>query len=50
MNALPVRWLEAIDLANAVLYLASDEARYVSGTTHVVDAGPISPFKIPHPA
>ncbi len=50
MNALPVRWLEAIDLANAVLYLASDEARYVSGTTHVVDAGSISPFKIPHPA
>jgi NAD(P)-dependent dehydrogenase (short-subunit alcohol dehydrogenase family) len=28
-----------IDIANALLYLASDEARYVSGHTLVVDAG-----------
>lgn len=48
MNAMDVNWLEAIDLANAVLYLASDETRYVTGTTHVVDAGSTAPFKIPH--
>jgi NAD(P)-dependent dehydrogenase (short-subunit alcohol dehydrogenase family) len=28
-----------IDVANALLYLASDEARYVTGHTLVVDAG-----------
>ena len=28
-----------IDIANALLYLASDEARYVTGHTLVVDAG-----------
>jgi hypothetical protein len=31
-----------------MLHLASDEARYVTGTTHVVDAGALAPFKIPH--
>ena len=30
---------EAIDIANAALYLASDEARYISGHVLVVDAG-----------
>ena len=30
---------EAIDIANALLYLASDEARYVTGHTLVVDSG-----------
>jgi SDR family mycofactocin-dependent oxidoreductase len=48
MHALPVPWVEAIDISNAVLWLASDEARYVTGTTQVVDAGVMSPFKIPH--
>jgi NAD(P)-dependent dehydrogenase (short-subunit alcohol dehydrogenase family) len=48
LNALPVPWVEAIDISNAVLYLASDEARYVTGTTHAVDAGSLLPYKIPH--
>jgi SDR family mycofactocin-dependent oxidoreductase len=47
MTALNVPWLEAIDISNAVLWLASDEARYVTGTTQVVDAGTQFPFKIP---
>jgi (+)-trans-carveol dehydrogenase len=39
---------EPIDISNAVLWLASDEARYVTGTTQVIDAGATAPFKIPH--
>jgi SDR family mycofactocin-dependent oxidoreductase len=49
MSAMPVPYLEPKDTSNAVLYLASDETRYVTGTTHVVDLGALSPFKIPHP-
>jgi SDR family mycofactocin-dependent oxidoreductase len=46
LNALPVPWVEAVDISNAVLYLASEEARYVTGTTMVVDAGAIAPYKV----
>jgi NAD(P)-dependent dehydrogenase (short-subunit alcohol dehydrogenase family) len=38
-NALPVPWVEPIDISNAVLWLASDESRYVTGVTLPVDAG-----------
>ena len=48
LNAFKIPWVEAIDVSNAVLWLASDEARYVTGTTQVVDAGLLFPFKIPH--
>ena len=48
MNALRVPWIEEIDVSNVVLFLASDETRYMTGTTQVVDAGASSPFKIPH--
>ncbi|MGY1743481.1 MULTISPECIES: mycofactocin-coupled SDR family oxidoreductase [unclassified Blastococcus] len=39
LNTLPVPWLEPVDISNAVLWLASDEARYVTGVTLPVDAG-----------
>jgi (+)-trans-carveol dehydrogenase len=37
--ALPIPWVEAVDIANAVLFLASDEARYITGVPLPVDAG-----------
>jgi (+)-trans-carveol dehydrogenase len=39
LNTLPIRWVEARDISNAVLFLASDEARYITGVTLPVDAG-----------
>ncbi|HWG63900.1 MAG TPA: SDR family oxidoreductase [Streptosporangiaceae bacterium] len=39
MNAIPVPWVEPIDVSNAVLFLASDKARYVTGRQLTVDAG-----------
>jgi SDR family mycofactocin-dependent oxidoreductase len=39
LNSLPIPWVEAMDISNAVLFLASDEARYVTGLTMTVDAG-----------
>ena len=39
MNLLPVPWVEAVDISNAVLWLASDESRYVTGLEVKVDAG-----------
>jgi SDR family mycofactocin-dependent oxidoreductase len=41
-NLLPVPWIEPEDVANAVLYLASDKARYVTGAPLVIDAGLLS--------
>ena len=38
-NLLPVPWIETQDVAEAVLYLASDRARYVTGAQLVIDAG-----------
>ncbi|TFD85941.1 mycofactocin-coupled SDR family oxidoreductase [Cryobacterium serini] len=39
LNALPVPWVEPVDISNAVLFLASDEARFITGVTLPVDAG-----------
>jgi SDR family mycofactocin-dependent oxidoreductase len=39
INALPVPWVEPVDISNAVLFLASDESRYVTGVSLPVDAG-----------
>jgi SDR family mycofactocin-dependent oxidoreductase len=38
-HLLPVPWLEPSDISNAVAWLASDEARLVTGVTLPVDAG-----------
>ena len=39
LHVLPVAWIDAEDISNAVLYLVSDEGRYVTGSTLAVDAG-----------
>jgi (+)-trans-carveol dehydrogenase len=39
LNVLPIPWVEPVDISNAVLWLASDESRYVTGITLPVDAG-----------
>jgi (+)-trans-carveol dehydrogenase len=39
LNALPIPWVEPVDISNAVLFLASDEGRYITGVTFPVDAG-----------
>ena len=36
---MPIPWLDATDISNAVLWLASDESRYVTGVALPVDAG-----------
>jgi (+)-trans-carveol dehydrogenase len=39
LNLLPVPWVESIDISNAVLFLASDESRYITSVSLPVDAG-----------
>jgi (+)-trans-carveol dehydrogenase/(-)-trans-carveol dehydrogenase len=39
MNLIPVPWLEDFDISNAIIFLCSDEARYITGVTLPVDAG-----------
>ena len=39
MNALPAQMIDPVDVSNAVLYLVSDESRYVTGLQFKVDAG-----------
>jgi SDR family mycofactocin-dependent oxidoreductase len=39
LNMMPVPWVEPEDVAAAVLFLASDESRYVTGLQLRVDAG-----------
>jgi NAD(P)-dependent dehydrogenase (short-subunit alcohol dehydrogenase family) len=38
-NALPVEMVEPVDISNAIVWLASEEARYVTGVSLPVDAG-----------
>lgn len=39
MNLLAVPWVQPVDIANASLFLASDEARYITAVSLPVDAG-----------
>jgi (+)-trans-carveol dehydrogenase len=39
LNSLPTPWVETVDISNALLFLASDEARYITGVMLPVDAG-----------
>jgi SDR family mycofactocin-dependent oxidoreductase len=38
-HTMPVPWVEAVDISNAVLFLACDESRYITGVSLPVDAG-----------
>jgi SDR family mycofactocin-dependent oxidoreductase len=38
-NLLPVPWVEAEDVAEAVVFLASDKSRFVTGSQFILDAG-----------
>ena len=39
LNPIPVPWVEPIDIANAMAFLCSDDARYITGETLAVAAG-----------
>jgi SDR family mycofactocin-dependent oxidoreductase len=38
-HVLPVPWVNSVDISNAIVFLASDEGRYITGVTLSVDAG-----------
>lgn len=38
-NLIPVPWIEPEDVAESVLFLASDKAKYVTGSQYILDAG-----------
>jgi (+)-trans-carveol dehydrogenase len=39
LQVLPIPWVEAVDVSNAILFLSSDEARYITGVALPIDAG-----------
>lgn len=39
MNVLPIPWIESKDVSNAIVFLASDDARYITGVALPIDAG-----------
>jgi NAD(P)-dependent dehydrogenase (short-subunit alcohol dehydrogenase family) len=39
MAILPVPWVDPVDISNALLFLVSDEARYITGQILSIDAG-----------
>jgi (+)-trans-carveol dehydrogenase len=39
MTLLPIPWIEAQDVSNAILFLVSDEGRYITGINLSVDGG-----------
>jgi NAD(P)-dependent dehydrogenase (short-subunit alcohol dehydrogenase family) len=41
-NAMPVDLVDPIDVSNAIAWLVSDDARYITGTVVPVDAGALN--------
>jgi NAD(P)-dependent dehydrogenase (short-subunit alcohol dehydrogenase family) len=39
LNILPIPWIDSVDVSNAMVFLASDEGRYITGVALPVDAG-----------
>jgi (+)-trans-carveol dehydrogenase len=39
LNPFPTPWVDPVDVSNAVLFLASDDARYITGLEMKIDAG-----------
>jgi NAD(P)-dependent dehydrogenase (short-subunit alcohol dehydrogenase family) len=48
LNGMRIPYVDPVDISNAVLFLASDEARYITGTTQLINAGADAPFRFPH--
>ncbi|MGH3321039.1 MAG: mycofactocin-coupled SDR family oxidoreductase [Streptosporangiaceae bacterium] len=38
-NLLPIPWVDPVDVSNAIVWLSSEQARYITGVTLPVDAG-----------
>ena len=38
-HSLPIAWIEPVDVSNAVVFLASEESRYITGVSLPVDGG-----------
>jgi SDR family mycofactocin-dependent oxidoreductase len=41
-NAMPIAWVEAQDVTGVVVFLVSDEARYITGVQMPIDAGALA--------
>jgi SDR family mycofactocin-dependent oxidoreductase len=48
LNALPIPYVEPEDVSKAVVFLASDDGRYITGVSLPIDGGALMPFKVPH--
>jgi SDR family mycofactocin-dependent oxidoreductase len=48
LNAMKVPWIQPVDVSHAVLFLASDESRYITGVQLPVDAGATLAWRWPH--
>jgi len=46
MHALDIAWVDPADVSNAVLWLASAEARFVTGAAIPIDGGATAPIKL----